>query len=74
MPKTPQERFLDDPEPGEEIIRRFDSDVLRTIAGSIRELESRRGLTPVERRFVENIEMISQYDTVSLAAVAAVQR
>lgn len=69
-------RFLDDPEPepGIEIIRRFDSPVLRSVAGAIRELECRRGLSPTERHFVETIEMMTEYDTVSLAAVAAVRR
>ena len=71
-----KDRFLDDPEPehGLEIIRRFDSPVLRSVAGAIRELECRRGLSPTERRFVETIEMMAEYDTVSLAAVAAVQK
>lgn len=71
-----KDRFLDDPEPehGLEIIRRFDSTVLRSVAGAIRDLERRRGLSPTERRFVETIEMMAKYDTVSLAAVAAVQK
>ena len=71
-----KDRFLDDPEPehGLEIIRRFDSPVLRSVAGAIRDLECRRGLSPTERRFVETIEMMAKYDTVSLAAVAAVQK
>ena len=68
-----KERFLDDPDPKEEIIRRFDSEVLKKVAGAIRDLECRRGLTPTERRFVESIELISQYDTVSLAAVMQVE-
>lgn len=71
-----KDRFLDDPEPehGLEVIRRFDSPVLRSVAGAIRDLECRRGLTPTERHFVETIEMMAKYDTVSLAAVAAVRR
>ena len=64
----------DPPTVSDEVIRRFDSPVLRRVAASIRELECRRGLSPEERRFVETIEMVSQFDTVSLAAIAAVHK
>lgn len=64
----------DPPTVSDEIIRRFDSPVLKRVASAIRELECRRGLSPEERRFVETIEMVSQFDTVSLAAIAAVHK
>lgn len=57
----------------DEVVKRFDSPVLKRVASAIRELECHRGLTPEERRFVETIEMISKYDTVSLAAVAKIK-
>lgn len=64
----------DPPTVSDEVIRRFDSPVLKRVASAIRELECRRGLSPEERRFVETIEMVSQFDTVSLAAIAAVHK
>ena len=64
----------DPPTVSDEIIRRFDSPVLKRVASAIRELERIRGLSPEERRFVETIEMVSQFDTVSFAAIAAVHK
>ena len=70
-----KERFLDDPDPPQvEVIRRFDSPVMLAVASAFRELECRRGLSPSERRFVETIEMMTKYDTVSIAAIAAVMK
>ena len=54
-----------------EIVKKIDSAVLKKIAAAIRELQCRRGLTEDELRFVETIEMITQFDTVSLADIVS---
>lgn len=64
----------DPPTVSDEVIRRFDSPVLKRVASAIRELECRRGLSSEERRFCETIEMVTQFDTVSLAAIAEVHK
>lgn len=52
-----------------DVLKCIDSSVLKKIAAAIRELQCRRGLTEDELRFVETIEMITQFDTVSLADI-----
>lgn len=52
-----------------DIVKKIDSAVLKKIAAAIRELQCRRGLTEVELRFVETLELITEHDTVSLADI-----
>lgn len=56
----------------EKEIRRFDSAVLRRVVAALKDLESRRGLMPVDKRFLTSLEMITQYDTVSMVVTMEV--
>lgn len=51
----------------EKEIRRFDSAVFRRIISALKDLESRRGLMPDDKRFLNSLEAIVKYDTVSMA-------
>lgn len=50
----------------EKEIRRFDSAVFRRIISALKDLESRRGLMPDDKRFLNSLEAIVKYDTVSM--------
>lgn len=57
----------------EKEIRRFDSAVLRRVVAALKDLESRRGLMPVDKRFLTSLELLTQFDTVSMKLVMEVQ-
>lgn len=57
----------------EKEIRRFDSAVFRRLISALKDLESRRGLMPADKRFLNSLENLVNYDTVSMVITMEVQ-